>query len=298
MRRVATEFARNVARVALPRSVPGSATRPSAKRTRSGMGCATIVRPRSQPTRSRRVRGVRKRSARTPTRRTGVWNAAEPPSASSGPFGSAPMRGNCVTPCCARSFSRGKGWRTCSAERSPRPAAKRFATSRSIWSPRSHFTGGEKWTRGYNQSGSRRPRTGAWVWKHAAFVPRPAPPGSVDDTTGTTDARGKRRENDEEARFGPSWKVTGKTVLLVDDVMTTGSTLGEAARSARRRGNSPVVWSLRSSPGGRNLPGGAVKQGRGLVTGSSGSHRTRYPTRVDSALVPGRFAAETSGRRV
>jgi ComF family protein len=54
-----------------------------------------------------------------------------------------------------------------------------------------------------------------------------------------------RRENVRGA-FGarPSRALGGKTILLVDDVMTTGSTASEAARALKAAGAGPVIAAV------------------------------------------------------
>jgi predicted amidophosphoribosyltransferase len=57
--------------------------------------------------------------------------------------------------------------------------------------------------------------------------------------------REARRANVRGAfRPGRGARVASKTVLLVDDVMTTGSTLGEAARALRAAGAGRVVAAV------------------------------------------------------
>jgi predicted amidophosphoribosyltransferase len=54
-----------------------------------------------------------------------------------------------------------------------------------------------------------------------------------------------RRENVKGA-FAASWNADfrGRTVLLIDDVMTTGSTASEAAKAMRRAGAKSVVAAV------------------------------------------------------
>jgi ComF family protein len=99
-----------------------------------------------------------------------------------------------------------------------------------------------KWTRGYNQSESvARELAGAM---RAAFAPRLLrrvrwTPQQVQPT------REARRENVKGAfRVTSGARLASKTVLLVDDVMTTGSTLGEAARALRDAGAGRVVVAV------------------------------------------------------
>ena len=54
-----------------------------------------------------------------------------------------------------------------------------------------------------------------------------------------------RRENVKNAFFAPSRvELRGKTILLVDDVSTTGSTANDAARALRRAGAARVVVAV------------------------------------------------------
>jgi ComF family protein len=98
------------------------------------------------------------------------------------------------------------------------------------------------WRRGYNQSEALaralaarpglpcRPR---WLRRirdtpHQAWQPPSARPGNVRDAF----------------RARPRTPLAGETVLLVDDVMTTGSTASEAARALRQAGAARVVAAV------------------------------------------------------
>ena len=98
-----------------------------------------------------------------------------------------------------------------------------------------------RWTRGFNQSeclaralASRlQLRCRRWL-KRTRYTPKQ-----------TAIARSARRDNVRGAfRTARSADVRGKTVLLVDDVLTTGSTAHEAARALRRAAASRVVVAI------------------------------------------------------
>lgn len=99
-----------------------------------------------------------------------------------------------------------------------------------------------KWTRGYNQSEAVARELA--VALGALFAPRLLrrvrwTPQQVQPT------REARLENVKGAfRVGRRARLTGKSVLLVDDVMTTGSTLGEAARTLHTGGAVRVVVAV------------------------------------------------------
>ncbi len=58
-------------------------------------------------------------------------------------------------------------------------------------------------------------------------------------------SRAERRKNITKAFTAPfPARLTGKAVLLVDDIMTTGVTLGEAARTLKREGAARVVCAV------------------------------------------------------
>lgn len=99
-----------------------------------------------------------------------------------------------------------------------------------------------KWTRGYNQSEAVARELAAGLG--VAFVPKLLrrvrwTPQQVQPT------RAARKENVKGAfRVAGGARVLGKAVLLVDDVMTTGSTLGEAARTLTAAGAARVVVAV------------------------------------------------------
>jgi ComF family protein len=99
-----------------------------------------------------------------------------------------------------------------------------------------------RWTRGYNQAE-------AIARELAAGLGVPFAPHLLRRTRWTTQqvqpTRDARRENVKGAfRVRTGARRTAKTVLLVDDVMTTGSTLGEAARVLRAAGAERVVVAV------------------------------------------------------
>jgi ComF family protein len=99
-----------------------------------------------------------------------------------------------------------------------------------------------KWGRGYNQAE-------AVARELAAGLELPFAPNLLRRVRWTPQqvqpTREARRENVTGAFRAPrSARVTGRTVLLVDDVMTTGSTLGEAARTLRAAGADRVVVAV------------------------------------------------------
>ena len=100
----------------------------------------------------------------------------------------------------------------------------------------------KKWTRGYNQAEAiARELAGALG---VAFAPRLL--RRVRWTTQHAQpTRTARRENMKGAfRLARGASVLGMAVLLVDDVMTTGSTLGEAARTLQEKGADRVAVAV------------------------------------------------------
>jgi len=99
-----------------------------------------------------------------------------------------------------------------------------------------------KWVRGYNQAEAIARELAAGL--SVPFVPRllrrvKYTPQQVQPT------REARRENVKGAfRVSRGAKLAGKSILLVDDVMTTGSTLGEVARVLKAAGAARVVAAV------------------------------------------------------
>lgn len=100
----------------------------------------------------------------------------------------------------------------------------------------------KRWRRSYNQSealaraladGLRLPCRPGWLRKVRATPPQHHLPSTA-----------ARRENVRGAFAARTTRLSGKTVLLVDDVMTTGSTADEAARTLRRAGADRVVVAV------------------------------------------------------
>jgi ComF family protein len=99
-----------------------------------------------------------------------------------------------------------------------------------------------KWIRGYNQSEAVARELAEAL--QVTFAPRALrrvrwTPQQVQPT------REARRENVKDAfQVSKGARLAGKAVLLVDDVMTTGSTLSEAARMLRNAGADRVVVAV------------------------------------------------------
>ena len=99
-----------------------------------------------------------------------------------------------------------------------------------------------RWTRGYNQSESLGralaarlglPCQGRWL-RRVRNTPR-----QVDQSAAA------RRENVRNAFVAQGRPdLRGKTVLLVDDVLTTGSTANEAASALRKAGAGRIVVAV------------------------------------------------------
>jgi ComF family protein len=96
--------------------------------------------------------------------------------------------------------------------------------------------------RGYNQSE-------ALAYRLAARMRLPCRPGWLrrirHTPQQTSQAPSERKENVHGAFRAQSWaRLRGRTALLVDDVLTTGSTCNEAARALRAAGAARVVVAV------------------------------------------------------
>lgn len=103
-----------------------------------------------------------------------------------------------------------------------------------------------RWRRGYNQSA-------ALAHGLAAGLKLPYQPGWLrrirNTPPQTSQTLAGRRENVRGAfRARPGVPLRGRSVLLVDDVMTTGATASEAARALRAGGAARVVVAVLARP--------------------------------------------------
>jgi len=99
-----------------------------------------------------------------------------------------------------------------------------------------------RWARGYNQAEAvaRELATSLGVPLGAGWLRRVKPASQHAQPSASA-----REANIRGAfRCRPRASLTGRTVLLVDDVMTTGSTVGEAARMLRQAGAGRVVVAV------------------------------------------------------
>jgi ComF family protein len=99
-----------------------------------------------------------------------------------------------------------------------------------------------RWTRGYNQSE-------ALARALASSLQLPCKPSWVRRTRHTpqqtSQTRAQRPENVRGAfKAGSGARLRGVTVLLVDDVLTTGTTCSEASRALREAGAAKVMVAV------------------------------------------------------
>jgi ComF family protein len=99
-----------------------------------------------------------------------------------------------------------------------------------------------RWTRGYNQSE-------ALAWALASKLRLPCKPSWLRRTRHTPQQTlqtpAQRRQNVRGAfKARSAARLRGKTVLLVDDVLTTGTTGSEAAQALREAGAAKVVVAV------------------------------------------------------
>lgn len=100
-----------------------------------------------------------------------------------------------------------------------------------------------RWRRGYNQSAAlcRGLATYMGASSHPSWLRRVR--HTPQQTSRLTPA--ERKANVRDAfRVRPGAPLAGRTILLVDDVMTTGATASEAARALRAGGASRVVVAV------------------------------------------------------
>jgi ComF family protein len=97
-----------------------------------------------------------------------------------------------------------------------------------------------RWRRGYNQSEAlARP-----LATRLGIPCRPSALRRVRNTPQQTSQTAATRLDNVRNAFRARGGLAGRTVLLVDDVMTTGSTVAEATRALRRAGVRRVVVAV------------------------------------------------------
>jgi ComF family protein len=99
-----------------------------------------------------------------------------------------------------------------------------------------------RWSRGYNQSEA----LARMLATRLALPCRPRWLRRIRNTPQQTQQTPSARSENVRGAFAarPGSPLAGQTVLLVDDVMTTGSTAGEAARALRAAGAGRVVVAV------------------------------------------------------
>jgi ComF family protein len=100
-----------------------------------------------------------------------------------------------------------------------------------------------RWQRGYNQSA-------ALAAALAGHLRLPCHPRRARRTRATPDQREAQSPSQRQANVrgafwaGPPHQLAGKSILLIDDVLTTGSTCNEVARALRAAGAARVVVAV------------------------------------------------------
>jgi ComF family protein len=121
-----------------------------------------------------------------------------------------------------------------------------------------------RWQRGYHQSA-------ALAWGLSSRLGWPCRPGWLRRVRNTPTQKGRdaeqRRANVRDAfRTRRGLRLDGQTILLVDDVMTTGATASEAARALKEAGAACVVVAALGRAGTAG-PAAQAQGGVGLPTG-------------------------------
>lgn len=91
--------------------------------------------------------------------------------------------------------------------------------------------------RGYNQAALLARAWGRWL----GLPVRPGALRRVRPTAAQAELPGYQRRHNVRGAFRARRRVAGRPIVLVDDVVTSGATVGEAARALREAGASRVV---------------------------------------------------------
>ena len=108
-----------------------------------------------------------------------------------------------------------------------------------------------EWSRGYNQSDElARGLARSLGLKHASALKR-VQSGGILPGMGRTQ-RAKALQNAFRLKRFAKSRIEGRTILLVDDVLTTGATAGSAARTLKRAGAARVALAVIGRAEGRS----------------------------------------------